>query len=244
MAGAVLLVFFIAASFVVVRIGAAALELTGMPWEQAKFQALSAFTNAGFTTAESEKITEHPVRRSIVAYLIVLGNAGLVTTIGSFAGSIMGSDPLDFGINMLGMVVGVAIVLWIARKPKLAQRMRDSFQRRLVARYGALTVSPEQLLRLENGLSLTKIHLDEKSPVVGRALADLGLKHHKIQVLSIERGKTFIPVPSGDDILQAGDFLVLYGAGTVANGLFKPDRAQTLTVVPGAKKTDGPQPPR
>ena len=54
---AALLLIFIAVSFIVVRIGAAALELTGLSWDQAKFQALSAFTNAGFTTRESEQIT-------------------------------------------------------------------------------------------------------------------------------------------------------------------------------------------
>jgi hypothetical protein len=37
-------------SFIVVRIGAVAFELTGLPWERAEFQALSAFTTVGSTT--------------------------------------------------------------------------------------------------------------------------------------------------------------------------------------------------
>ena len=83
-----LLLLVLAASFVIVRIGAVAFELTGMPWEHAKFQALSAYTNAGFTTRESEEVTGHPTRRRIASYLMIGGNAGLVTTIASFASSL------------------------------------------------------------------------------------------------------------------------------------------------------------
>jgi len=68
-----LLVLVIVASVVVVRFGAVLLELTGMPWEQAKFQSLSAFSNSGFTTREAEDVMRHPVRRRIVTYLIIIG---------------------------------------------------------------------------------------------------------------------------------------------------------------------------
>ena len=36
-------------TFVVVRIGAVAFNLTGMEWAQAKFQALSCFSGTGYT---------------------------------------------------------------------------------------------------------------------------------------------------------------------------------------------------
>ena len=47
-------------SITVVRIGGIALELTGLSPEVATFQAQSAFSGAGFTTAESESIVTHP----------------------------------------------------------------------------------------------------------------------------------------------------------------------------------------
>ncbi|MBE3143376.1 MAG: hypothetical protein IMZ61_05555, partial [Planctomycetes bacterium] len=43
-------------SFIVVRIGAIAFQLTGLEWSLAKFQALSCFTGTGFTTKEAELI--------------------------------------------------------------------------------------------------------------------------------------------------------------------------------------------
>ena len=41
-------------SFLVVRTGAIALMMTGLEREKANFQALSAFSRAGFTTREAE----------------------------------------------------------------------------------------------------------------------------------------------------------------------------------------------
>src|SRR4030042_4670856 len=75
-------------SFIVVRIGAIAFQLTGLEWSLAKFQALSCFSGTGFTTKESELIVSNPQRRKIASVLIVLGNAGLVTLIATFANSI------------------------------------------------------------------------------------------------------------------------------------------------------------
>ena len=49
-----------------------------------------AFFGVGFTTGEAEAVVGHPVRRRIIMWLILLGNAGVVTTTGtlliSFAG--------------------------------------------------------------------------------------------------------------------------------------------------------------
>ena len=76
-----LLFFFIVISFLIVRVGAVALELTGLPRGKARFQALSAFTGTGFTTRESEMIVNHHQRRKVVALLMVLGNIGIVSLI-------------------------------------------------------------------------------------------------------------------------------------------------------------------
>ena len=83
-----LFIVTIAISFIVVRIGAIAFELTGLEWSLAKFQALSCFSGTGFTTKEAELITGNPQRRRIASILIVLGHAGFVTFIATFANSL------------------------------------------------------------------------------------------------------------------------------------------------------------
>ncbi len=75
-------------SFIVVRISAVAFNLTGMSWSQAKFQSLSCFSGTGYTTREAEMIVSHRARRKIASTLMILGNAGLVTLIATFANSI------------------------------------------------------------------------------------------------------------------------------------------------------------
>ena len=82
--GVILLFFFIVISFLIVRVGAVALELTGLEKNKALFQALSAFTGTGFTTRESEMIVGHPQRRRVVTILMVLGTAGIVSVIATF----------------------------------------------------------------------------------------------------------------------------------------------------------------
>ena len=70
-------------SILVTRIATVALTHTGLSRESAKFQARSAFTGVGFTTNESEKVVNHPLRRRILLALMLLGNAGVVTAVSS-----------------------------------------------------------------------------------------------------------------------------------------------------------------
>src|SRR4029079_357113 len=85
----VLLLVIVSVSYLIVRVEALGLELTGVDRERANFQALSAFTNSGYTTKEAEEMVRHPVRRRIISVLMILGHAGMVTMIGSFASSLI-----------------------------------------------------------------------------------------------------------------------------------------------------------
>ena len=59
--------------------GSIALEATGMERRKARFQALSAMTGTGFTTGEAESVVNHPKRRRIVTWLILMGTTGVLT---------------------------------------------------------------------------------------------------------------------------------------------------------------------
>jgi len=71
-------------SLLITRIATIALTYTGLSRQSAKFQARSAFTGVGFTTSESEKVVNHPVRRRILLLMMLVGNAGIVTVIATF----------------------------------------------------------------------------------------------------------------------------------------------------------------
>lgn len=80
--------------YFVIKIGAAAFELTGLNSEQANFQSVSAFTGTGFTTREAELVTAHKDRRKVASVLMILGNAGFVTLIATLVTTINTSGPV------------------------------------------------------------------------------------------------------------------------------------------------------
>ena len=75
------LFIIIVLSIIINRVATIALVHTGLPIDSASFQARSALTGAGFTTTESEEVMNHPVRRKIIGWLMLIGNAGIVTII-------------------------------------------------------------------------------------------------------------------------------------------------------------------
>jgi Trk-type K+ transport system membrane component len=62
----------------IVKLGSIAFQLTGVEPKMAMFQALSAFTNTGFTTTAAEDVVQHRKRRVIASVLIIIGYIGIV----------------------------------------------------------------------------------------------------------------------------------------------------------------------
>jgi hypothetical protein len=229
-----LLLIAIVISFVVVRIGATALELTGLSWDHAKFQALSAFSNAGFTTQESEEIVRHPLRRRIVTYLIVLGNAGLVATVGSFAGTLMQPQGGRLAMNLAMMALGLALLFWVARRPRITLELRERARRWLAKRYSIEMWSAEELLHLGEEYELTRFDVSAQSRAAGHTLRQLQLKQNRVQILAVERGGEFIAVPRGDFELLGGDNVIVYGQRDAVDLLLQPGEDQIVLEVEGA----------
>ncbi len=72
----ILFIATIVISFIAIRIGAIAFQLTGLEWSLATFQSLSCFTGTGFTTREAELIVGNPQRRRIASVLMVFRKCG------------------------------------------------------------------------------------------------------------------------------------------------------------------------
>ena len=208
-------------SFVVVRVGALALELTGIPWEQAKFQALSAFSNTGYATREFDQFAKHPIRRKILSFLVVLGNAGLITLTGAFVGSLLQDDPLDTIFNVCLIAIGGIGIVTVAHMTPVSNRLRAIAGSFLEKRYDMKRPNPRELLRLDHGFALTRILVSKETRGVGKTLRDLQLMQNTVQILAIERGERFIPVPRGDVALEIGDSLVLYGSEEAISFVFE-----------------------
>ena len=109
-------------SFLIVRAAAIALRMTGMTEQRARFQALSAFSGTGFTTREAEIVVNHPQRRKIMTWLMILGNAGIVTVIVSATSSIVVSEGFQIPITMIVLIVGVYLVYKLVGRQGMVRR--------------------------------------------------------------------------------------------------------------------------
>ncbi len=214
-------------SFVIVRIGAIAFQLTGLEWSLAKFQALSCFTGTGFTTKEAELITASSQRRRIASVLIVLGHAGLVTMIATFANSLRPQAVtaklvvpfLSFNIpnnilpliNLLVIVVAMYVIYKVFTNTEFARRLTKVLRRRILKREIVRPVSFEELMIATGGYGVSKIEVRKDSPVLNKTLLESGLRKQDITVLAVVRSEQTTPNPSADTKILLGDELICFG---------------------------------
>jgi hypothetical protein len=212
-------------SFVTVRIGAIAFHLTGLEWSMAKFQALSCFTATGFTTREAELVTGNRQRRRIASILIVLGHAGLVTMIATFANSIQTSTEgwsIPFlptvippkllpWINLAIIVVAIYVIFKLFTNTKFVHRATNALKERLIKREVIERVSFEELAIVTGGYGVSKIQVCKDSPVLDKTLIESKLRSLGIIVLAIVRAGETIASPVADTRILMGDELVCFG---------------------------------
>jgi hypothetical protein len=223
----ILFIAMIVISFIAVRIGAIAFQLTGVEWSLAKFQALSCFTGTGFTTREAELIVGNPQRRRIAGALMVLGNAGLVALIATFANSLRPPAYVSqLKIPFLHMFVAsellpwvnlavIAIFLYVGYKifthTKVLKKITDGLRKRIVKKEFIKPVTFEELIVATGGYGISNIEITGKSPVANKTIHDAELRSHDITVLVIERKGETIPNPRSDAKMLLGDRLVCFG---------------------------------
>jgi DNA-binding transcriptional ArsR family regulator len=200
----------------IVRIGAVALEMSGMDRESARFQALSAFTGTGFTTHETEEVMRHPQRRRIVSTLILLGYAGLVTMSAGLLQTIISSNgsesPRWFVLLNLG---GMALALYLLYRfivwPRLSAQIDRSIRAGLENRFGLEPAHVEELLTATEGWGIVRFEVQGESRFAHHTLAQSRLRDQGVLVLAIERGGRVIPSPGRASVLMPGDVLLAYG---------------------------------
>jgi hypothetical protein len=224
-----LLLFLVAivVSFIAVRIGAIAFELTGLEWSLAKFQALSCFSGTGFTTREAELIVGNPQRRRIASVLMVLGNAGLVTLIATFANSLRPSTLMPkftipfmdlvfpswilSWVNLLVIAFSIFIIYRFFTHANITRKITDMLRARIIKREIIKPVTFEELLVATGGYGVSSVEVRKDSNLLEKTLRDADLRGMDITILAIERGEEIIPNPTADAKILLGDRLICFG---------------------------------
>jgi len=217
------LLLVILVSIIIVRIGAVALEMTGLSREMATFQAQSAFSGVGFTTSESEYVVSHPVRRKIIRILIFIGSAGIVSAMATLVLTFMGQTKEGATIRVIWLFVGLLIIYLFTRSKMIDKGMRWIIKRAL-ERFTSLRIYDyEQLLGLSKGYSIGEFKVKEDSWLENKKLRELRLDEEGVIVLAIYRKtkneEKYIGVPNGDTEIMKGDLLICYGLGETIKNL-------------------------
>lgn len=208
------LLIIVSLSVITVRIGAIALELTGLSTEIASFQAQSAFSGAGFTTTESETMVTHPVRRRIIRALILTGSAGVTTSIATLVITFVGQT--GEGVIMRGqlLLIGLLCIFLFARSRHLYDIMKIIITKALEKWTTLRAYDYEQLFGLGQGYAIGKIGIRQDNPWCNKPIRDLKSHLGDLLILAVYRktgGKThFIGAPHGDFILDVDDELICY----------------------------------
>lgn len=216
-------------SLICVRVGTVALVQTGLSDQLARFQARSAFTTAGYTTAEAEQVMSHPLRRRIVGWLMLAGNVGLVSVVSSLVPVLMTAqtataadadlaDQTWFRVTTL--ISGLAL-LWIIAGSKWVDDRLSQVIGWLLTKYTDLELRDyDGLLHMTGGYIVAELRVEAGDWLAGQSLIELGLTKEGVLILGIEKpGGIYIGAPQGPTRLEAGDSLLVYGLSEAIDSL-------------------------
>ena len=200
-------------SFVIVRIGAFALLLTGMEPGVANFQALSAFSGTGFTTREAERVVSHRSRRRIITILIILGNAGLVTIVATLVASFTQVTGYSWFFIRLGVIVaGIFLLYTLIIRSRVANSLLERLRKPLMKRIAIEAPPYEEILHIGGKWSVNLITIGKSSRHIGVSLGELAATVEDMDFLGIDRTGIFISRPRTHEKIEIGDRLLVYGS--------------------------------
>jgi len=202
----------VSVSLLIVRAGAIALMMTGMSFDKAKFQALSAFSGTGYTTRESERVVNNPRRRKIVSMLMIMGNAGIVTVIVTATSSFSGAGGLQIGLNVLFLLGGLGLIVLAAKHAPIVRRW-ETFAQERMARFKIFEqdLAIDELLHITEGFGVVRVRVANGATVIGKTISEINGQLEQSIVLGIERDKDWMPRPRPNVKVIEDDDLVIYG---------------------------------
>ena len=205
-------VIVLCVSLLVSRIGSVALSLTGLSREVARFQSRSAFFGVGFTTTEAETVVGHPVRRRIVLWQILLGNAGIVGVLASLVLSLTeGGGPT---LTRLGALAAGLLAFTLLASSSWVDRHLSRLIERGLQRWTDLDARDyAALLHLAGDYEVSELVVEPRDWLADRSLRELELDEEGVLILGVTRDDGgYLGAPGGRTVVRAGDTLVLYGS--------------------------------
>lgn len=220
---AITLFLVVALSALITKVATIALTHTGLSTQSARFQARSAYTGAGFTSSETEKIMNHPVRRKIIFNLMLIGNAGIVTVMSSLILTFVLPDTLMSKLlGLIIVVVGVSLV-WLAIRSRWIDRGLSKIINKMLKKYTDIEVQDyAEVLHFKDDYKISEKKIGADDWVANKTLAQLNLRHEGITVLGIDRKDCdYMGSPTGGFDILPNDVITFYGKSDRIKNLYR-----------------------
>ena len=193
------------------KLATGALIATGVPPESAAFQARSAFSGAGFTTAEAENVVNHRVRRRIIGTTMFVGSLGTPTLVLTVLVGFVAPGPGSTTERVLVTISGLFLILMaVFNKP--SQRWLQGVGQRYVQSRLAPAMASERLdlLVLSDEFAVQAVRFETTPEESVRSLRGLEQAFPDAKILGVRRGRKYFGAPPVDIDLQGGDELIVY----------------------------------
>ena len=210
---AISLIIVLGLSLICIRVATVALALTGLSEELARFQAQSAFFGVGFTTAESESVMGHPVRRRMISAVMILGHAVFATAVSALILSFMNVEKTEDVLFRLGYICGGVLILWLVSSSAWVGRRLSRLISMALRRWTKLDVRDySSLLHLSGRYTVTETMVEPRDWVADKDLGELDLPKEGVLVLGVQRADgTYVGAPTGKTRVYENDTMILYG---------------------------------
>ena len=190
--------------------------ITGLPEHKAKFQVISLLTTTGFTTKESELITNNRTRRKLAIATNIFGYVFSATFVSAFVNFLVkiGTQYSSSSWIKVGITLGVMLFLLIICNIKPVKKRIDKLIMQIARKF----------MRENQNNQITVLDKYAESSIceviiknIPECLKNVTLEdsHIKqncgVQVLAILRKNKNIELVGKDEILQIDDQVALYG---------------------------------
>ena len=196
-----------------------AFKLTGLATKKIRFQVASLFTSAGFTTAESELITNDDRRRRIATVCMYTGHIfsvlimGLVINVLFSIGTTNTTVTEQWYFIVFYVSLGLFLLVLFIEIPPIKKRFAKFLE--------TIAINSSKRSRNSNIITVVDYYgkhavaevILNKIPPFAQELTLLQMeltKKYAINILSIKRGKRIVEVTK-DTMFRKGDILIIYG---------------------------------
>lgn len=231
MAGVVAILIVVLFWRFVLLIAAEVYQGAGMGEIQAAFEARSALTGAGYTTAQSQVVVDDPASRDAASTLFIVGYVGPLAILGLLGVSFVAPSAEDPELRAT-VLIGFLILFAVLNRFGLLNRIGRRPARFIATHLFRAHIRSPWIVFGDHAVA--GLFVSPSSPLVGRRLDQRPFGDHEVTLLGIQRrgGSTVNDLAAHPhETIQAEDTLVTYGPAT--------DLSNLRDIAAGRKPGDG-----